>query len=61
MEAVVVWHHCPIGSGSAAPRMIVTRCVDCPYREVERTDSGHDSYETAHGRPDSLGKIQDCG
>jgi hypothetical protein len=40
--------HRDTGVGSAIARMIGTSCVGCPYREVERTDSGHDSYETAH-------------
>jgi hypothetical protein len=29
-------------------RMIAARRVDCSYREIERANSGDDSYETAH-------------
>ena len=40
--------HRDTGGGSAVARMILTRCVDCPYREVECTNAGHDSYNTPH-------------
>ncbi len=46
----MVRHHRYIGSGSAAARRVITGCVDRSYREVERADSGQDSYKTAHGR-----------
>lgn len=48
MRAVVVCHHRANGSGSATARMIVTGRVGRSYREVERADSGHYSYKTAH-------------
>jgi hypothetical protein len=43
-----VLRHRDTGWGSAVARMILTRRVDCTYREVERTNSGYDSYKTAH-------------
>jgi hypothetical protein len=48
MGAALVRDHRCTGSGSAVTRMIATRRVDCSYRQVERTDSGYDSYKTAH-------------
>jgi hypothetical protein len=41
--------------------MIDTGCVDCPYREVERADTGQDSYKAAHGWSDFIGNIVDGG
>jgi hypothetical protein len=41
--------------------MIDARRTDCPYREVERADTGQDSYKAAHGRSDSIGKIVSGG
>jgi hypothetical protein len=41
--------------------MIDAGCVDCPYREIERTDAGQDSYEAAHDWSDSMGKILNGG
>jgi hypothetical protein len=46
--------------GRAAERMIVTGCVDGPYREVEGANAGHDSYKTAHVGLILSGKILDC-
>ena len=34
--------------GSAVARMVLTRRVHCPDREVERTNAGDNSYKTAH-------------
>lgn len=36
--------------------MIAARCVDGAYREVERANSGQDSYKTAHGQSDCTDK-----
>ena len=57
MRAAVVRHYRHTGSGNPATGMILTRYVDCSHREVERADSSHDSYKTAHCRFDSLGEI----
>ncbi len=46
MRAVGVCHYGD--AGSAAARMIGTKEVGCSHREVERADSGHYSYKTAH-------------
>jgi hypothetical protein len=48
MGAVVLRHYRDTGFGRAAERMIVTRCVDRSYREVEGANAGNDSYKTAH-------------
>ncbi len=58
--AVVVRDCRGIRSGRTACRMIVTRCADRSYREVEGANSGHDSYETTHGGLILIGKTLNC-
>jgi hypothetical protein len=48
VRTVVVRSNCGTCPGSAAVGVIATRCADCSYREVERADSGQNSYKTAH-------------
>jgi hypothetical protein len=44
----MVRHHRHTGTRNAAARMIAARRVHRSHREVERADSGHYSYKTAH-------------
>jgi hypothetical protein len=38
--------------------MVVTGCIDFPYREVESADARQDSYKTAQSWPDSIGEFR---
>jgi len=57
---VVVRHSCRSRFGAGLP-MIDTRCVDCPYREVEGTKGGQDSCKGAQGWSDSIGRFSNGG
>jgi hypothetical protein len=48
MGAGLVRHHGLTRAGGAMAGMIATRRLNCSHCEVERTDSGYDSYKTAH-------------
>jgi hypothetical protein len=48
MRATLVRHRRHIRSGNTAAQMIGTQYVGRPNREVERANSGHYSYKTAH-------------
>ena len=61
MRAIVVRRNGHTGCENATPRMIGTKYAGRPHRKVERADSGHYSYKTAHDLFDSLGEILECG
>jgi hypothetical protein len=48
MRAVLVRHARHVRSGNTPAQMILAEYVGRTYREVERADSNHYSYKTAH-------------